>query len=413
MTFRTVTAYLEARPLILFAAGAAAAFAAFAWRAWGRYGIEWLLAAAGFVAAAFEYQARPFVVFAGLFVVPTIVFGIVSVRKKTAGPLFLMCASSDVALMVGFTFHHAQTFSWSAPAPGGWRAGAVAIAIAAALRLSSAGPSGSREATALGSVAWWQGAALAWWLAGSARPASIALGAALLAAGAATVGTSNEGAEGSRGRRPAMLIAGGLVMLLSASGAIAGLGIWTGELALASLGLAAAAMALGARPIAVWALAALPLSAATLHSPAEGLLPYLAAATFLALLPLWAWTALRLATPRPGPGGAALGFFSIAAALPLTIRAVGPAWTVAALIVTVAAASAVKPSEKTSTNGPSEAPRRIPSWLTNSINQAKNALPTIPQWIPRWTPMSGLVPLAAALALLARLAVLGLNTRFL
>jgi hypothetical protein len=399
--------------VVTFAAGAAAAFAAFAWRAWGRYGVAWLLAEAAFVAAVLEYGARPFVVFAGLFVIPTAVFGIVSVIKKTAGPLFLICASSDLALMVGFTFHHAQTFSWSPPAPGAWSAGAVAVAVAAALRLSSAGPFGSREAAALGSVGWWQGAALAWWAGGSARPASVLFGAALLAAGAATLGLSKKGSEASLGRRPAMLVAGGLVMLLSASGINIGVGTWTAELALASLGLAAAATALGARSLPAWALAALPLSAATLHSPAGGLVSPLVAATFLALIPLWAWVALRLATLRPGPGGTTLAFFSIAATLPLAIQSIGSVWTIAVLIVAVAAGFLVRPAEQASAPEPSETPGAIPSWLAKPVDQIRNALPAQPSWMPKLAPLFGLAPLTAALVLLGRLTALGLSTRFL
>lgn len=204
----------------------------------GPAGGGWPAFAAG--AAAFAIATASMrlvsVVLLGLFVLTTILAGL---ESRTSPAVVAWFAAGDLALALALTQRQAEAAVWSLPAAGRWEEGAILAAVAAVARL--AGP-GYRRPTGLALVGWWQGIFLLWWVGAAAGPLLAAAGVALILIGGWP----------RRGRRPALLLAGGVAALLASVGSEPGV--------LLAVGLAGCALVLGEAAISAVILGGLPAS---------------------------------------------------------------------------------------------------------------------------------------------------------
>lgn len=239
---------------MIFVAGSAATYLAYAWRSAGpprRFAAMF----ASLALFALALGREPSVVFLLLFLIPTL---LLRLFVPAAGRWsFALCATSDLLLALALTARVAAGGGWEFPQSGEFGSGSGLLGAAALLRLSAIGR--AEEERAAQSLWWWQGLFILWWAGGAAGPL-LASGGAILALFGAR--------EAYRGRSGAgFLVAAGLGAIVSAGSPPA--------IAVAVVGAAGAAFALGERAVSAWVLLALPLSATGVLAMEPGVLPLL------------------------------------------------------------------------------------------------------------------------------------------
>ena len=296
---------------MLYAAGAAAAMGGFALRGAGGSRRFWLVAAAGLASFALAVLlaqggsgARSLsVTFLFWYLGAGAAAAAAALRRRVAPWPFLVFAASDVLLIVALVLYRQDAFSWRLPAPGRWGSQAVVVCAAALLRLAAPVLSPDRLAGtealnirdgvadgAMLTLGWWQGVLLAAWAGGSGQMGLMLGGPALWLISAAGRKTAASG----------LCLAGGAVALAAGLGA--------GHLAVATLGVAGTAFALGELVVPLWAMVALPLSIlTTVPGPRSGNVVWMPALAVGMAAAAWRAGSCRPAPGMPvGPAGAAV-----------------------------------------------------------------------------------------------------------
>jgi hypothetical protein len=361
---RDADAPTTSRLMIWFPAAALGTYLILAWHRRQSSHLFWLVSLAAFFLAV---GRGPLPLFVALFAVPTTYLLIRAIKKREALRDFALFALSDLFLLLGLSVHYAATFEWSLPRSLG--AGATLVAISGMVRLLGV----SRGPGPVGFLFMWQGLFLVQWVSGSASAALIAgaLGVLVLT----MFGQSDQFVPGT---------GLALTFLLASVGAPLGY--------LLIVGLAVFSFTLGERFISAWTLLAAPLSVAshlmtTRFHWSTGLVA-------AALVILWVVFAGKLALVRAGPGGR----------LPAALAAVGTAWLLwtdhPELLAWLLYGGVVAVGASLMVSKPSLDPwRAIPE-----IKASRD---------PLWLRALGWVAALVAVALEARLILLGLSTDFL
>jgi hypothetical protein len=226
-------------PAGLFVLGAIVTYLGFVWRGAGRY---WPFAAPALFTFALSLGRSPLPIFAGLFAGVTVAFAVAAVLGKTSYATFAVLASSDLLIAAALTMYQLQTTKWDLPPVGGWGSAAHLAAAAGLLRLTAPLLGEGEERISVTSVGWWQGILVAWWVGASPLFVLCAGGSMLL--GLSLLRRSSD--------------ASGLGFGGAAAAIAAALGLPASVLFAA--GAAGSAFVFGERVVAVWTLAALPLS---------------------------------------------------------------------------------------------------------------------------------------------------------
>ncbi|MGI8426778.1 MAG: hypothetical protein ACR2FO_06115 [Actinomycetota bacterium] len=371
------------------------------------------------------------ITFLVLFISITLILGVGGVFRRLTPAAFACFALSDVALALGMWSYQVHALSWHVPARGSWGPAAWLVVVAASLRLAAPAFSNDCDAKlwrqegsnapidgAMVSVGWWQGAVLAFWVAPSA-PLVLGLGGAAVWLVSAFL---------FRSRLSGLSIAGGSMAVAAALGAPSA--------GIMAIGLAGLAMALGERVIAIWVVAILPLSLAgwtevfasaqslrlpgpiadwfyNLTTPAFGPIaaPVFAGALALVFTSTWAAAASRLADrPRAALPPLAGAWLAAACALVIAVASGQPA---AWLWLGYGAVIAGVVCLRLANSDPGGLSVRWP-WQAASgpIYEAVLVLPRRSGLGPGIMP-AGWAALAIALAVAAKLTLMGLRTGFL
>jgi hypothetical protein len=309
----------------------------------------------------------PLPLFAALFVVPTVLLLIHSIRRREGLRDFALFALSDLLVLLALSAHYAATFEWTLPDT--WGPGATLAATAGIVRLiaTTRGPGPARF------LFMWQGLFLIHWVSESAS-AALAIGALGILALAVL----------QRSDRVAPEAGLALALLLGSVGAPMG--------SLLIVGIAVTSFALGERFLSTWSLLAAPLSVASfVMAPRFHWSLGLVAAT---LVVLWVFFASRLALTPGGSGGR----------LPAVVASLATVWLLWSgnpeLLAWLFYGAVVAATAVVMVSTPS-----LDSW--RGIPDMRSLRD------PQWLRALGWVSVLIAAALETRLILLGLSTGFL
>lgn len=309
----------------------------------------------------------PLPLFAVLFVVPSVLLLIHSIRRREDFRDFALFALSDLLVVLALSANYAATFEWTLP--DSWGAGATLAAAAGIVRLLGAtrGPGSARF------LFMWQGLYLIHWVSESASAALVIGALGILALSVL-----------QRSDRVAPEAGLALALALGSVGAPMG--------SLLIVGIAVIAFSLGERFLSAWSLLAAPLSVASfVMAPRFHWSLGLVAAAFVVL---WVFFASRLALTRGGSGGR----------LPALAASLGTAWLLWSgnpeLLAWLFYGAVVSASAVLMVSTPS-----LDSW--RGIPELRSLRD------PQWLRALGWTSVLIAAALETRLILLGLSTGFL